>query len=127
MKVVSVVFRVLGAIIAIVATILIEAFITFFKLYDAFPILQQEESSRRRRPTSPREKAALYHLQRGRCGGCIERFGQRHLEVDHIVPFSNDGSELFDNKQLLCSSCNRIKGDRSQDYLLRTLQERGII
>ncbi len=126
MRVVAVVFKVVSAAIATVVTIAIEAVTTFFTLYDAFPILKREGLQRRRRPTSPREKTALYHQQRGQCEGCRDRFDQRHLEVDHIVPFSNDGSELFDNKQLLCSSCNRIKGDRSQEYLLGTLQERGI-
>jgi 5-methylcytosine-specific restriction endonuclease McrA len=33
------------------------------------------------------------------------------LEVDHIIPVSLGGSDTLDNKQLLCSKCNREKGN----------------
>ena len=33
------------------------------------------------------------------------------LEVDHIIPVSLGGSDALDNKQLLCSKCNREKGN----------------
>ena len=126
MRVVIVAFNVLRAMVAIMWTIVTEAVITFLALYEDFPVLKPEQPQRHRRPTSPREKAALYHQQRSRCEGCSGRFDQRHLEVDHIEPWIKGGPELFDNKQLLCSSCNRIKGDRSQEYLRQALRERGI-
>ena len=119
-------FAVMRAIIQVLWTICVEAVITFLSMYERFPILQPEEPQHRRRPFSPREKAALYHLQRGRCAGCKERLASRLLEVDHIVPLARDGDERFDNKQLLCASCNRVKGDRPQEYLLQTLRERGL-
>lgn len=36
------------------------------------------------------------------------------LEVDHIVPVSQGGSDRMDNLQTACQDCNRGKGDRLQ-------------
>ncbi|MFW6102430.1 MAG: HNH endonuclease [Chloroflexota bacterium] len=33
------------------------------------------------------------------------------LEVDHIIPVSLGGPDTLGNKQLLCSKCNREKGN----------------
>jgi site-specific DNA-methyltransferase (adenine-specific) len=44
-------------------------------------------------------------------------FDKRNLEVDHIVPKSKGGGDYFENYQLLCSSCNKIKGNRPMEYL----------
>lgn len=33
------------------------------------------------------------------------------LEVDHIIPVSLGGPDTLDNKQLLCTKCNREKGN----------------
>ena len=43
------------------------------------------------------------------------------LEVDHIIPVSLGGSDTLDNKQLLCSKCNREKGNaiKIKDKLIR--------
>lgn len=39
------------------------------------------------------------------------------LELDHIVPLSKGGAHAVDNFQLLCSWCNKSKGNRSSaDY-----------
>ncbi len=45
------------------------------------------------------------------------------LEVDHVIPQSRGGHDHLDNLQLLCSHCNRIKGDREQSYLMARLRE----
>ena len=67
-------------------------------------------------------KRTLYGKQEGNCEGCRQHFEARHLEVDHIVSRHNGGTDHLDNLQLLCASCNRIKGDRGMAYLRTKLQ-----
>ena len=67
-------------------------------------------------------KHVLFGRQEGRCNGCQTDFPFKLFEVDHIVPRSKGGADHLNNLQLLCSSCNRIKGDRSQEYLITRLK-----
>ena len=67
-------------------------------------------------------RKALYGEQEGNCAGCRTHFEARHLEVDHIISRRKGGTDHIDNLQLLCSSCNRIKGDRGMEYLKARLQ-----
>ena len=67
-------------------------------------------------------KPTLYGLQSGHCAGCAEHFEARHLEVDHIISRGKGGTDHIENLQLLCASCNRIKGDRGMEYLRVKLQ-----
>ena len=68
-------------------------------------------------------KHVLYGKQEGRCNGCQTDFPFKIMEVDHVIPQSRGGTDHVDNLQLLCSSCNRIKGDRPQAYLVARLKE----
>ncbi len=72
-------------------------------------------------------KAWLYGKCSGNCGGCGKHFESRHLEVDHYVPKAKGGTDHRSNLQLLCSACNRMKGDRPQAYLEKQLKRLGII
>ena len=67
-------------------------------------------------------KKALYGEQAGDCAGCGHHFEARHLEVDHIIARNKGGTDHIENLQLLCGSCNRIKGDRGMEYLRNKLQ-----
>ena len=71
-------------------------------------------------------KHVLFGQQEGRCAGCQSAFEFRHLEVDHIIPQSHGGADHLENLQLLCAHCNRVKGDRPQEYLAARLREMGI-
>ena len=64
----------------------------------------------------------LYGVQGGHCAGCSTHFEPRHLEVDHIISRAKGGTDHIENLQLLCGSCNRIKGDRGMEYLRVKLQ-----
>ena len=71
-------------------------------------------------------KHVLFGQQEGRCNGCRSEFPFRILEVDHIIPQSAGGTDHMENLQLLCAHCNRVKGDRPQEYLVARLREMGM-
>jgi len=70
---------------------------------------------------TPGIKEKLFHQQKGICNGCSVGFEMRNFEVDHIIPRAKGGGDYYENFQLLCGSCNRIKGDRPMEYLMNRL------
>ena len=72
------------------------------------------------------KKHVLFGPQEGRCNGCRSEFPFRVLEVDHVIPQPVGGGDHLENLQLLCAHCNRVKGDRPQEYLIARLRELGI-
>ena len=67
-------------------------------------------------------KHVLYGQQEGVCAGCKMDFPFKIFEVDHIIPQARGGTDHLSNLQLLCPHCNRVKGDRPQEYLVAALQ-----
>ncbi|MDE2699691.1 MAG: DNA methyltransferase [Gemmatimonadota bacterium] len=55
----------------------------------------------------------LYGEQEGVCAGCETHFPFRVMEVDHKLPRSRGGQDNPENLQLLCSHCNRSKGNKT--------------
>ena len=75
---------------------------------------------------SNRYKLHLYWLQSGRCAGCQRTVYFVHMEIDRITPGDSGPGYVVGNVQLLCSSCNKIKGDRSMEDLIGKLKKRGL-
>ena len=75
------------------------------------------------RYNAPENRTRLYGEQEGDCNGCGEHFQMRHLEVDHIIAETSGGTDHIENLQLLCGHCNRVKGDRGQEYLITRLNK----
>lgn len=53
----------------------------------------------------------------GRCELCGATKKERPLDIDHIVPRSKGGKNTYDNLQVLCSKCNRAKGNKDDTDL----------
>lgn len=69
-------------------------------------------------------RKSLYGTQSGNCAGCDTHFpNPRHFHLDHIIPKSDGGGDEDSNIQLLCGSCNSIKGNRSMAYLKAELKK----
>lgn len=89
-------------------------------------IVHRMDVSVRHGHRTPDIKHRLFGVQEGKCGGCRVRFEFRNLAIDHIIPRADGGLDDDSNLQLLCGSCNRIKGDRDMAYLRMRLKELGV-
>ncbi|MEM9424272.1 MAG: DNA methyltransferase, partial [Spirochaetota bacterium] len=69
-------------------------------------------------------KERLFSDQNGHCNACDHPMRITDFEVDHIIPKSKGGGDYYENYQLLCGNCNRIKGNRPMEYLLSKLRVR---
>ena len=68
----------------------------------------------------------LYAQQLRQCAGCRYELPLHVLTIDHITPRAQGGSDDVGNLQLMCHTCNAIKGDRDMGYLRQRLGELGI-
>jgi site-specific DNA-methyltransferase (adenine-specific) len=75
-------------------------------------------------PKSSTVKERLYKQQDGKCKACGEDFKIWNLEIDHIIPVIKGGGDYYENYQLLCGACNKIKGDRPMEYLRMKIEAR---
>lgn len=76
---------------------------------------------------SPKDKSVkerLFKDQKGHCNACDIELPIYHFEVDHIIPKAKGGGDYYQNYQLLCTNCNRIKGDRPMEYLRTKIETR---
>jgi site-specific DNA-methyltransferase (adenine-specific) len=73
---------------------------------------------------SPSIKERLYKQQDGKCNACGEDFKIWNLEIDHIIPKVKGGGNYYENYQLLCGSCNKIKGARPMEYVRMKIEMR---
>ena len=72
-----------------------------------------------------RNRKYLYGAQGGYCNGCETHFERRNLQIDHIIPQARGGTDHISNLQLLCGTCNVLKGTKSHAELLVLLTDNG--
>lgn len=60
-------------------------------------------------------KAKLFRRDRLTCAYCGQRFRERELSCDHIVPQSRGGRWTWMNLVTACSACNGRKADRTPE------------
>jgi hypothetical protein len=64
------------------------------------------------RPREPISEAVRHEVWRRDQGRCVDCGSRENLEFDHIVPWSEGGSNTARNLELRCASCNAKKGAR---------------
>ncbi len=74
-----------------------------------------------------KNKQYLYGEQGGFCNGCEHHIMMQNFTVDHIIAKAHGGTDHISNLQLLCGSCNSIKGTKSHEELLVLLTDKGWI
>jgi 5-methylcytosine-specific restriction endonuclease McrA len=62
------------------------------------------------RPREPIAQAVRHEVWRRDGGRCVDCGSKANLEFDHIIPWSEGGSNTARNLELRCESCNRRKG-----------------
>jgi hypothetical protein len=67
----------------------------------------------RRRTIPACTRREVWERDEGRCVRCG---GDEGLAMDHVIPFSEGGSDAADNLQLLCAPCHCGKGTRTLDF-----------
>ena len=76
-----------------------------------------------KKPSKP-IKDRLFEKQEGLCNGCAKSFDSVNFEIDHIIPKSKGGGDYYENFQLLCGNCNRVKGNRPMEMLVDKIRKR---
>lgn len=60
------------------------------------------------------------------CQYCMQKFADKKLTIDHVVPLSKGGSHDWTNVVTACSSCNNKKGDKSLEKMNVKLPKRPV-
>ncbi|MDE0243225.1 MAG: DNA methyltransferase [Candidatus Kaiserbacteria bacterium] len=80
---------------------------------------------KRAKETRQEMRQRLYVEQDALCNGCFWNIPLHIMNDDHITPKSGGGPDVPENIQLLCGTCNSIKGGRDMAYLHTRLKELG--
>jgi site-specific DNA-methyltransferase (adenine-specific) len=109
-----------------VVDVLIQRLSDAGRLFRDFVATEQIPKRSDIKPMLPSEsvKQRLFKDQHGKCNACGREFEIWDFEIDHIIPKARGGGDYYENYQLLCGSCNRIKGDRPMEYLRMKIETR---
>lgn len=55
------------------------------------------------------------------CQYCRQKFSEKKLTIDHVIPLSKGGRHEWTNVVTACSACNNKKGDKSPEKANLTL------
>jgi 5-methylcytosine-specific restriction endonuclease McrA len=77
------------------------------------PLLPEKNTKPRRNPIPGVLRHEVFHRDGYRCRECGATNLETSLEVDHIIPVSQGGTDELENLQTLCCMCNRAKGNRT--------------
>ena len=103
----------------------------YSKVYEQLESVQITESSIQQRPERPETRSGrifkpwLVDVHGCMCAGCDRIFCYDRLEVDHVIPWSMIKTTKYENLQLLCVPCNRLKANDSMEEFRRKLGEQG--
>lgn len=81
----------------------------------------------RRRKLTKAQRMRVYEMYGGRCAYCGKKIRYEDMQVDHMVPLNNGGSDTEDNYVPACRMCNHYKSTLTVEKLreqLTRLQER---
>ena len=90
---------------------------------DKLSVMSGPNPSRERHPRYEVFRSVLFGLQKGQCNGTKFEIYYCESTVDHITPRAADGGDEFGNLQVLCSPCNGLKKDGSQEAYLSKIGE----
>ena len=74
-------------------------------------LLSGNEKSLSLRAFPDKIKRAVYEKQNGKCAFCKKPFPIERMQGDHIVAWSNGGTTVIENCQMLCAQCNGTKSN----------------
>ena len=84
-------------------------------------IIHRTDVPRRKGKRSKNIREILYGKQAGNCNLCRFIFPLRNMILDHIIPRAHGGPDDDENLQLLCGTCNSLKGVRTMTEAITAL------
>ncbi|XP_049850434.1 uncharacterized protein LOC126322603 [Schistocerca gregaria] len=88
----------------------------FTLFYDILTQLQWKSNPLKKRTLSPMSKKYVASLQTWKCAHCQEPLPSR-FEVDHLIPWSEGGTDDLDNLQALCPNCHAHKTELDRQVI----------
>lgn len=89
------------------------------------PMVPKKTPKARRNPISGAFRHEVFVRDNYRCLECGATNMDRILEIDHIVPVSQGGTDEMKNLQTLCMICNRAKSNRAWESLPENIEAPG--